>query len=40
MQSLDPTHAKDSYTAIDIVKYFENIYARIFHGQVLKGFNS
>ena len=39
MQSLDPTHAKDSYTTIDLVKYFENIYARTFHGQVLRGFD-
>jgi hypothetical protein len=39
MKSLDPTHAKDSYTAIDIVRYFENIYARTFHGQILSGFS-
>jgi hypothetical protein len=39
MKSLDTTHAKDSYTAIDIVRYFENIYARTFHGQILSGFS-
>ena len=39
MKSLDPTHAKDSYTAIDLIRYFENIYARTFHGQILSGFS-
>ena len=38
MQSLDSTHAKDLYTTIDLVRYFENIYARTFHGQILGGF--
>ena len=39
MKSIDYAHAKDSYTTIDVVKYFENIYARIFHGQVISGFS-
>jgi hypothetical protein len=38
MKTVDPTHAKDSYTSVDVVKYFENIYARNFHGQSLPGF--
>ena len=31
-------HGKTASTSIDVVKYFENIYARNFHGQVIEGF--
>lgn len=39
MQGIDPTHAKDSYSTLDAIRYFENIYARIFHGQIISDFS-
>ena len=30
MKTVEKDHAKDSYTSIDVAKYFDNIYARSF----------
>jgi hypothetical protein len=30
MKTVEQDHAKDSYTSIDVAKYFDNIYARSF----------
>lgn len=30
MKTVEQDHAKDSYTSIDVSKYFDNLYARSF----------
>jgi hypothetical protein len=36
---VDKTYSKEFYSSIDVVKYFENIYARTFHGQQINEFS-
>jgi hypothetical protein len=40
MKTVDQVHAKDSYSSVEVNRYFENLYARNFAMMDTPGFSS